>query len=182
MRYDIRLAGIGGQGLILAGMILGEAAVLHAGLHAVQTQTYAPLVRGAPSMSEVIVSSLPIDLPAVEAADLLLALADHSWAAYVPQVRQGGLVVVPDRGVKVSAAPHGVELRVLPLHQAAADAGAPPIAVTIVGLGVLCAARGIVSEAALREAVRTRVPRESREVNLRAVAAGFALGLQVAAS
>lgn len=178
MRYDVRLAGVGGQGLILAGMMLGEAACLHSGLHAVQTQTYAPLVRGAPSMSEVIISEAPIDFPALEKADLLLALVQHSWDAYAAKVRPQGLVVVPERGVELGPLPTGVQVLQLPLYQMATEAGAPPICVTVVGMGALVAARGVLLLPALREAVRSRVPREACEANLRALEAGFAAGEQ----
>jgi len=179
MRQDVRLAGVGGQGLILAGMILGEAAAVYAGLCAVQTQTYAPLVRGAPSMSEVIISSEPIDFPAVQQADLLLALVDQSWSAYAQQVRPGGTIIVPDRGVTPRDPPPSIAVHALPLHQAAQDAGAPPIAITLVGLGALVACASLTSLEALDQAVRLRVPRDTREANLRALHAGYALGAAV---
>lgn len=174
MRYDIRLAGLGGQGLILAGMILGEAASIHAGLHAVQTQSYAPLVRGAPSMSEVIISDAPIDFPVVEDADVLLALAQDSIDEHGAHVKPGGCIIIPESGVRAEA-PEGIRVLALPLSRAAQEAGAAPIAATIVGLGVIARLIGVVPHDAVREAVRLRVPREGRDANLGALEAGLGL-------
>lgn len=175
IRYDVRLAGVGGQGLILAGMILGEAAAIFGGLDAVQTQSYAPLVRGAPSMSEVIISDAPIDHPVVERSDLLLALVQDAFDEHAVHVRPGGTIVAEEAAVSVSEAPKGVRLLCLPLARAALESGAPPIAATIVGLGVIARLTQCLSDDAVRQAVSLRVPRDSRETNLAALEAGFRL-------
>lgn len=174
VRYDIRLAGVGGQGLILAGMILGEAASIYAGLNAVQTQSYAPLVRGAPSMSEVIISDADIDFPVVEQSDVLVALVQDAYDEHAVHARPGSWIVVPSSGVTVGEQ-GGARCVSLPLAQAASDAGAPSIAVTMVALGVVSRLLGVVPDDAMREAVRLRVPRDTREANLRALEAGFVL-------
>lgn len=175
IRTDVRLAGVGGQGLILAGMILGEAASIFGGLEAVQTQTYAPLVRGAPSMSEVVISEQPVDFPGVEQADILLALVQDAFDEHAPTVRAGGTIVVESTAVDTSAAPQGVRVLSLPLNRIAADCGAPSIAATLVALGVVGRLIGRVPDEALRQAVRLRVPREGRDRNLAALEAGFRL-------
>ncbi len=180
MRYDIRLAGVGGQGLILAGMILGEAASIYGGLNAVQTQTYAPLVRGAPSMSEVIIADGDIDFPVVEQADLLVALVQDSYDEYAGRVRAGGWIIVQD-GAVVPADGSTSSCVPLPLIQAAHEAQAPPIAATMVALGVVSRLLGALPDEAMRSAIKLRVPRDSRDANLRALEAGFALAEQVLA-
>ena len=166
---------MGGQGLILAGMILGEAASIFGPHEAVQTQSYAPLVRGAPSMSEVVISDGPIDFPVVERADVLLALVQDAFDQHVATVRPGGTVVVEVGTVETSAAPQGVRVLALPLTRTATDCGAPAIAATLVGLAVVARLTGLVPDDALRQAVRLRVPREARESNLAALEAGFLL-------
>jgi 2-oxoglutarate ferredoxin oxidoreductase subunit gamma len=174
MRQDVRLAGVGGQGLILAGMILGEAASIFGPLNAVQTQSYAPLVRGAPSMSEVVISDEPIDYPMVEQADVLLALVQDAFDEHRAAVRPGGTIIVEESAVD-SAAASAVRVLRLPLAATAARCGAPPIAATMVGLGVVARVTGLVSDEALRAAVRLRVPREGRDLNLAAMEAGLVL-------
>lgn len=166
---------MGGQGLIVAGMILGEAASIFGALEAVQTQSYAPLVRGAPSMSEVVISDVPIDFPVVERADILLALHPSAFDTHAPNVRRGGVIVVESGGVDVSGASGDVEVLALPLAQVAAESGAPAIAASMVGLAVVARLVGQIPDEALRQAVRLRVPRESRESNLAALEAGFRL-------
>lgn len=175
----MRLAGIGGQGLILAGMILGEAATIFCPLNAVQTQSYAPLARGAPSMSDVVISDEPIDFPMVEQADVLLALAQSAFDVHASSVRQTGTIVMEE-----AVEGTGIHVLRLPLVRTAVDCGAPPIAASIVGLAVVARLTRLVPDAALREAVRLRVPRDSREANLAALDAGFRLadGAQAPAS
>jgi len=197
IRYDVRLAGVGGQGLILAGMILGEAASIFGSLNAVQTQSYAPLVRGAPSMSEVVISDQAIDFPMVEEADILLALVQDAFDEYAAAVRPGGTIIVEESAVDTSAVSAGwsadSEVRAansdargagsnarprlvpLPLARTATECGAPSIAATIVALGAVARLTGLIEDEAMRQAVRLRVPRDSRERNLAALEAGFSL-------
>jgi 2-oxoglutarate ferredoxin oxidoreductase subunit gamma len=92
-RYEIRMAGSGGQGIILAGIILAEAAILD-GKHVAQSQSYGPETRGGSSISEVILSDKEIDYPRVLKLDLLVALTQEACDRNVPDVKTEGLVVV----------------------------------------------------------------------------------------
>ena len=109
----IRLSGSGGQGLILAGIMLGEAAIM-AGKNAVHSQSYGVEARGGASRSEVIVSDNEIDFPEVATPDVLLVLTQQSCNKFVPTVKDGGIVIVdstlvaqvPATTAKVSVSPH----------------------------------------------------------------------------
>src|SRR5512134_515662 len=92
-QVGIRLAGSGGQGLLLAGQILAEAAGIHDGKEVTQIQSYAPLARGAPSESDVIISSEPIDYPAVEKADILLALTPEAAEHYLSNLKRASILI-----------------------------------------------------------------------------------------
>ena len=93
-RLEIRLAGSGGQGLVLAGIILAEAAILYDNKNAVQTQSYGPEARGGASKSEVIISDEQIDYPKCEEIDIMLCLNQKSLNEYVHALKKGGVLIV----------------------------------------------------------------------------------------
>ena len=93
-RYEVRLAGEGGQGMILAGIILAEAAAVYDGLNAVQTQSYGPEARGGASRSEVVIAQGEIDYPKVLNPDLVLSMSQEACDRFCDGVKEDGLVVV----------------------------------------------------------------------------------------
>src|SRR3990167_4058256 len=99
-QYEIRLSGSGGQGLILGGVILGEAAAIYDGKKAVQSQSYGPEARGGASKSDVIISNEEIDYPKATAIDTLLSLTQEACNKYVVDLKQGGTLIVDSDIVK----------------------------------------------------------------------------------
>jgi 2-oxoglutarate ferredoxin oxidoreductase subunit gamma len=172
-RYEIRLAGEGGQGMILAGVILAEAAAVYDGLNAVQTQSYGPEARGGASRSEVILARGEIDYPKVMAADLLLCMSQEACDKFYVHVREDGLIVVDS--TKVSRVPSHRALCV-PITQIAEEATGRRITASTVALGLVSGLTGVVTREALKKAVGDRVPAGTEEINLIALAAGFAEG------
>ena len=170
-RFEIRLAGEGGQGMILAGVILAEAAAVHDGLNAVQTQSYGPEARGGASRSEVIIANVDVDYPKVMAADLLLCMSQEACDKFYTQVKEEGLIVVDS--TQVSRIPTHRAL-VVPISRIAEEATGRRITASIVALGLVCGLTGAVSRQALEKAVRERVPSGTEEINLKALAAGIA--------
>jgi len=175
-RYEIRLAGVGGQGLQLAGLILAEAAAVYENKNAVQSQSYGAEARGGPSVAEVIIGDGDIDYPKVVEPDLLLALSQDAADRYVPQVKKDGLIIVDAASVDRL----GGDKRVLrlPISGVAKEATGKPVA-SIVALGVIAVHTGIVSRDSIRQAVLRRAPRGTEEMNVKALEAGFALAERV---
>ncbi len=99
-RYEVRLAGEGGQGLILAGLILAEAAVIYDHKNACQTQSYGPEARGGASKSEVVIDNEPIDYPKVISADALLAMSQEACDKYYHDLKREGLLIVDSVNVQ----------------------------------------------------------------------------------
>lgn len=170
-RIEVRLAGEGGQGLILAGVILAEAAVVYDGLQATQTQSYGPEARGGASKSEVVISQHEIDYPKVLEADYLLAMSQEGCDKYVGNLRRGGTLIVDSGHVK--RLPLGREAIEAPISEIAETATGRRITANVAALGVLVGVTGIVSRKALEAAVRARAPKGTEEVNAKALAAGF---------
>jgi 2-oxoglutarate ferredoxin oxidoreductase subunit gamma len=168
-RTEIRLASEGGQGMILAGIILAEAASIYDGKNAVQTQSYGPEARGGASKSEVVLSSGEIDHPEVLVADILVALSDEAYRKFASNVKPGGLVIVDEQKV---TNPDERAVKV-PITRIALETTGREITANTVALGVLVGLSGIVSREAIEKAVQARAPRGTEEMNRKALEAGF---------
>ena len=170
MRYELQLAGEGGQGLILAGIILAEAAAIYEGRNAAQTQSYGPEARGGASKSEVVISDEEIDYPKVVEADLLLAMNQEACDKYFYELKKDGMLVVDS--VHVQRVPTTRAYRV-PITQIAEDATGKRITANVVALGVIVGLTGVVSQPAIEKAVTARAPKGTEELNLKALHAGI---------
>jgi len=170
-RIEVRLSGSGGQGLILAGIILAEAVILD-GKNAVQTQSYGPEARGGASRSEVIISNLSIDYPKVTKSDILLALTEEALLKYKSELRNDGLLIIdsninkPDDQFKIIS---------VPIINTAQEKIGKSIVANIVALGTLVAATNIVSKKSIETALLARVPKGTEELNKKALYEGFKL-------
>ena len=169
-RFEVRLAGEGGQGMILAGVILAEAAAVYDGLNVVQTQSYGPEARGGASRSEVVISHGDIDYPKVMSSDLLLCMSQESCDKFYSQLKEDGCIVVDSTSVRRVPSHRAISV---PISDLAEEATGRRITASIVALGVICGLSGVVSRSALEQAVAGRVPRGTEELNLKALAAGF---------
>lgn len=167
----IRLSGRGGQGIILAGTMLAEAA-MQDGLHVVQTQSYGPEARLGASKSEVVLSAREISFPEVLMPDLVLCLSREAYQKFGRQVSPGGVVLLEEMiGKEVPDA----EGELLPLRRTARELG-KELVLNVVGLGALVAITQAVSRESLRSALRHRVKAEFLDLNEGALEAGFRLG------
>jgi 2-oxoglutarate ferredoxin oxidoreductase subunit gamma len=169
-RIEIRLAGEGGQGMILAGIILAEAAAIYDGKNAVQTQTYGPEARGGASKAEVIISEGEIDHPEVISADALVALSQEACDKYASNLKKNGLLIVDVD--KVGRIPVTSAVKV-PVTRLAEEATGRPITANVVTLGLLVGLTGVVSRPALEQAVLARSPKGTEDLNRKALEAGF---------
>lgn len=167
---QIQLSGSGGQGLILAGIILAAAAI-EDGHHVIQTQVYGPEARGGASRAEVIIGSELIDYPHVERADILLALNQEACNKFLPAVSEKAMIIVDSLLVETVPDTPATVLK-LPIVSTAKNQIGREVVANIVALGALNSATGLVSWPALENAVREHVPAAMFEMNKRALSAG----------
>ena len=170
-RYEIRLSGEGGQGLVLAGKVLAEAAAIYDGKNATQSQSYGPEARGGASRSEVIISDEDIDYPKAVNIDLLLALTQESVNRYTGDLKEGGVLMVDEEAAGEIPAGDFRTLK-LPIIKIARDTVGRVIVANIVALGMITEVAGVVSHDAVESAILARVPKGTEELNLRAFRAG----------
>ncbi len=171
-RYEFRLSGSGGQGLILAGKILAEAAAIYDGKNATQSQSYGPEARGGSSRSEVIISDEDIDYPKATNIDFLLAFTQEACDKYYHDVKENGIVLVDSN--YVTKCPSGkFKIFSLPITEIAEKETGKTLVANIVALGVITALTNVVSKEAVESAILSRVPKGTEELNLRAFRAGI---------
>ncbi|MCP4541069.1 MAG: 2-oxoacid:ferredoxin oxidoreductase subunit gamma [Chloroflexi bacterium] len=168
-QYEVRLAGTGGQGAILAGILLAEAAIRD-GKNVTQTQSYGPEARGGASRSEVVISNEKIHYPKVIHAHITLCMSQEACDRYGSQMHPNGLLILD--ADNVTRAPTTRAVRV-PMATLAQEVAGREIVANVVGLGVLVGLTGLVSRKAIEAAIRDRVPRGTEKINLKALAAGF---------
>jgi len=171
-RYEIRLSGSGGQGLILAGVILATAIGVGDGKNAVQSQSYGPEARGGASRADVVVSSGEIYYPKTMKLDMLLALTQEACDKYYPDMKEGGILIVDSN--LVTQVPtkkyHG-----FPFVRLAREEIGHAMVANVIALGAIAELTGIVSKASLKEAVLARAPRGTEDKNKKALELGFSI-------
>jgi len=169
VRQEIRLAGSGGQGIIMAAIVLAEAAGVHEGKQVSQTQSYGPEARGGTCKAEVVISDAPIDYPKVAKPDFLLAMNQASVNTYFGDLKPTGLLIVDS--TLVSKLPTAKTVSI-PFTKIAREEFGTDLVANMVALGALGWLSKGVSIESLEEALLSRVPPGTEELNLRALRAG----------
>jgi 2-oxoglutarate ferredoxin oxidoreductase subunit gamma len=173
MKLSIRITGVGGQGAITAGHLLGTAAVLYDHKEAVVTEGYSPYITGGWSRADVVISDAPIDYPMISKLDGLVTMYQDGLDSNLSLLKQGSVVLAEKRLVDPSRA-KGREVIMVPATDAAESLGRKMLT-NIVLLGALEAALPLVSMDSLKTAVTTRFPKAA-ELNVRALDLGYSLG------
>jgi 2-oxoglutarate ferredoxin oxidoreductase subunit gamma len=169
---EIRLSGSGGQGLITAGIILAEAAIME-GKEAVQSQSYGPEARGGASKAEVIISSEFIYHPKVVSPGLLLAMTQQAAKNYSSDLRAGGVIIVDED--LVPEVPQNVKVIKAPITRLAVEKLGKDLFANIIALGLVVKVTGAVSFETIQKAVAKRVPPATVEKNMKALRIGYEL-------
>ena len=179
-RYEIRLSGEGGQGLVLAGKILAEAAAIYDDKNATQSQSYGPEARGGASRSEVIISDEEIDYPKAINIDLLLAFTQESCKRYHVDLKDEGILLVDAESV--TELPKGnYKIYKVPIIEIAREQVGKVMVANIVALGIIASLANIVTEEALEAAILSRVPKGTEKLNLKAFKIGLDTGKKLLA-
>jgi 2-oxoglutarate ferredoxin oxidoreductase subunit gamma len=176
LKVEIRLSGSGGQGIILAGLILAEAAAIYEGKNAIQTQSYGPEARGGSSRSEVIISSTDILFPKTTRLDYLLALNQEACDKYARDLKEDGILLVDSEAVDHVPPIKAISL---PLVKTAREKIGRLMTTNIVSLGALVGISKVVGKESLEKSVLSRVPKGTEELNLKALQLGFQLAEEV---
>ena len=180
MRTEIRICGFGGQGIILAGIILGKSASLFDNKEAVQTQSYGPEARGGASKCEVVISDDTVDYPKVQSPDILVAMSNEALIKYIVDLKDNGTLIV-DPGttdiedVKEFIEEHNIKVYEAPATKTATDEIGLKIVANIVMVGAITKITGVISKESAMKAIEDSVPKGTEKKNIGAFEAGYAL-------
>jgi len=171
-RFEIRLAGSGGQGLVLGGLIMSEAAAIFDGKFATQTQSYGPESRGGASKSEVVISSEEVDYPKATNPDVVLLFTEAAAEKYLPLCRMDAIVIADADLVKTEIPATFKKKVIVPLTKIARDGVGREFVANIIAIGLIRELTGVVTEASLDKALMQRVPKGTEDLNKKALALG----------
>jgi 2-oxoglutarate ferredoxin oxidoreductase subunit gamma len=175
---EIKLGGLGGQGVILAGIIVGKAASLFDHKEATLTQAFGPEARGSSCSAQVVVSDEPILYPYVTRPNVMVLMSQDAYTRFSPEVAQGGTLLVEEELVEPGAVPNGAKLFKIPATRIAEELGRRMI-LNIVMVGFFAAVTKLISVEAMRKAVEDSVPKGTTDLNLKAFERGYEWGQKV---
>jgi 2-oxoglutarate ferredoxin oxidoreductase subunit gamma len=182
-RFEIRLSGTGGQGLVLAGIILAEAAGIYEGKNVVQTVSYGPAARGGTSRADVVISDWAIDFPKAMGLDILLAMNQMACDDSASNLKPNGLLVVDSYLVTQVSYTRTVRI---PFTQIAREKCGREQMANILALGALSvlipsipSGAGVVSQEAMEAAVMDRIPKGTEKLNRLAFEEGIKAAVEM---
>jgi 2-oxoglutarate ferredoxin oxidoreductase subunit gamma len=172
--HEIILAGTGGQGLALAGVLLAQSLAEEEGKNVLETEAYGISMRGGLSRSEILVSSEEINELRVTEPDLLLAMSREAWEFFLDRVKRDGAIILDSLYVKDVSSAHG-NLYSLPLTEEARRLGRENVA-NVIALGAIASVSRMIAKRSLENTLRKRFTGAMGDLNLKALDRGFELG------
>lgn len=176
-RVRLVFSGSGGQGVITAAIILAEAAVIHEGLNATQSQSYGAAARGGATRSDIIISEGEINFPEVTQPNILICLTQDAYNTYSSIIRPGGSLLTDSRFVQITRKVDAKQIE-LPMYDTVMEKIGKPVVFNICVLGALLGIDELVRPASVMAAIADRVPADFLEMNNRAFDLGLVLGRQ----
>lgn len=175
-RIEIIIGGSGGQGVLLAGKILAEAA-MYDGKNVVQSRSYGAEARGGATRSDVIIADEEIDYPLVIKADFLIAMSQQAFNQYINIVKENGIIIIDENLVKENKEKKGkMKILKVPATSLASYEIKFPIVANIVMIGAFINFTNMISLDSIIKAVKNNVPKKIEEINLEALRKGLEIG------
>ena len=173
---EIRIAGFGGQGVILAGMTIGRAASIFDNKHVTLTQSFGPEARGSACSVQLIVSPEPILYPYLTTPDILVVMSQEAYTRFAPGLKPGGTLIYEEELVSLNPTTEGAHAYGIPATRLAEDLGRK-LVLNVVMVGFTTAVTGIATPEAVRKSIRESAPRGTESLNLAAFEKGLEFGL-----
>ena len=175
---EIKVGGLGGQGVILAGMIVGRGASICDGKYATMTQAFGPEARGSACSAQVMVSDEPIEYPYVTRPDILVVMSQEAFNRFAAELSPSGTLIYESDLVQPKDVPPTVTQYGIPCTRIAEELRHQMVA-NIVMVGFIAAVTNVVTVDGLRESVKTSVPTETVSFNLTAFERGYDFGMKL---
>jgi len=178
---EIRIAGFGGQGVILSAVVLGKAASIYENGFATMTQNFGPEARGGACSAQLVVSDEPVLYPYVTQPDIMVIMSQEAYNRFARELKPGGLLIIEEDLVRVADLKGDPKVYAIPATRFAEELGKRMVLNSVM-VGFFTAVTKLLSEDAVRKAVADSVPPAFRELNLRAFEKGFEYGTNVLSS
>jgi 2-oxoglutarate ferredoxin oxidoreductase subunit gamma len=172
---EIRIAGFGGQGVILSAIVLGKAASIHQGAFATMTQNFGPEARGGACSAQLVLAETPILYPYVTRPDILVVMSQEAYVRFGSELKDGGIMIVEQDMVRVSELKQGIQVYSVPATRIAEELGKRMVLNSVM-VGFFTAVTKLLEPDAVRKAVADSVPPSFRDLNLKAFERGFEYG------
>jgi len=173
---EIRIAGFGGQGVILSAIILGKAASIHQGAYATMTQNFGPEARGGACSAQLMLSETPVLYPYVTHPDIMVVMSQEAYVRFAPELKNRGILIIEQDLVRVSDHNKDVKVYSIPATRIAEELGKRMVLNSVM-VGFFTAVTQLLDPDAVRKAVADSVPASFRELNLKAFERGFDYGV-----
>lgn len=173
---EIRIAGFGGQGVILSAVVLGKAASIYENGFATMTQNFGPEARGGACSAQLIVSDSPVLYPYVTRPDIMVILSQEAYNRFAPELTPGGMLIIEEDLVRVSNLNTDKRVYSIPATRIAEELGKRMVLNSVM-VGFFTSVTKLLSADAVRKAVADSVPPTFRELNLTAFDRGYKHGL-----
>jgi 2-oxoglutarate ferredoxin oxidoreductase subunit gamma len=174
---EIRIAGFGGQGVILSAIVLGKAASIFQGAFATMTQNFGPEARGGACSAQLIVADSPVLYPYVTKPDIMVVMSQEAYVKFGAELKDGGTLIVEQDLVRVTDLPAQTKVFSIPATRLAEELGKKMV-LNIVMVGFFTAVSQLLEVSAVRDAVADSVPAAFRDLNLKAFDKGYEYGVQ----
>jgi 2-oxoglutarate ferredoxin oxidoreductase subunit gamma len=174
-RIRLVFSGSGGQGVITAAIILAEAAVIHEGMNATQSQSYGAAARGGSTRSDIIISNDEINFPEVTQPNILVCLTQDAYNSYSSIIRPGGILLTDSRYVQITRKVDAKQIE-LPMYDKVMEEIGKPVVFNICVLGTLISITEVIKPKSVIASVVSKVPKDFIELNSRAFELGMELG------
>jgi len=178
---ELRIAGFGGQGVILSAIVLGKAKSIHQGAYATMTQNFGPEARGGACSAQLLLSDDPILYPYVTQPDILIVMSQEAYAKFGSELKEGGTLIVEQDLVRVTDLPRSTKVYSCPATRLAEELGKRMVLNSVM-VGFFTAVTQLLEPEAVRKAVADSVPSSFRDLNLKAFEKGFEYGVNLLAS
>jgi 2-oxoglutarate ferredoxin oxidoreductase subunit gamma len=172
---EIRIAGFGGQGVILSAIVIGKAGCIYHTGYSTMTQNFGPEARGGACSAQVILSDSPVLYPYVTHPNILVVMSQEAYTLFAPQVNPEGMLIIEEDLVRIDELPPGVRVYSIPATRIAEELGKKMV-LNVVMVGFFAAVSQVLDPEAVRNAVAASVPEAYRDLNLKAFDRGFDYG------
>ena len=172
---EIRVAGFGGQGVILSAIVLGKAASIYQGEYATMTQNFGPEARGGACSAQLMLSDQPVLYPYVTQPDVLVVMSQEAYTKFAPELKDGGTLLIERDLVRVTETSAQTRIYSIPATRIAEELGKRMV-LNIVMVGFFAAVTQLLEADAVRKAIADSVPSSFRDLNLKAFDKGYEYG------